>query len=278
MSEHLNHSHFWLTHMNINIDTTPALIYVVDRDAESRDGYQAMAERLGVEMRFSTSVEPLLANDSGDLPSCLVLDLGSFNADSEKVRQDLLKRTVPLPTVLLIDSDVELSSVLGLSAGALAVLQRPAPMNVLERYLKFAIHRRQVLVELEQKFKWVKHMLEDLTPRQQKVLDLATTGMPNKTIAARLGVSQRTVETERAKVLKIFSADSFCDVTAQVGAFRVMDMLDELQTRETLLKQGIYPAPAEGCQPCSASPMSYVGDFEGDMKERLMLISQETKR
>ena len=55
----------------------------------------------------------------------------------------------------------------------------------------------------------MKQTLQALTERQSKVLELAATGMPNKTIATRLAVSQRTVETERAKILAAFSADAF---------------------------------------------------------------------
>lgn len=230
--------------MSIPLDTNVALVYVVDRDAESQTAYEEMAQRLGVELRFSTSVEPLLAIASSEAPTCLVYDVGSGFEDSEQWRRDLRKQTAEIPLILLADPRSDSAPALGISAGAVAVLARPVAMSVLEQHVLFAVHQHRALNLLKQKFLRTKHTLEDLTTRQQKVLDLAATGMPNKTIAARLGVSQRTVETERAKVLKIFSAESFCDVTSQVGAFRILDTLNELNQREMLLRQGVYPAPA----------------------------------
>ena len=191
--------------MSIPLDTTRALVYVVDRDVQSKNAYEAMAERLGVELRFSTSVEPLLSIAPSEAPSCLVYDVGSGREDTEQWRRDLRKQTAELPLILIADPHHDASSAMGIRAGVLAVLQRPAPISVLEQYLKFAVYQQRSLRALDQKFSRIKHTLDDLSVRQQKVLDLAATGMPNKTIAARLGVSQRTVETERAKVLKIFS-------------------------------------------------------------------------
>ncbi|MGI9471862.1 MAG: response regulator transcription factor [Rubripirellula sp.] len=262
--------------MSIPLDTTLALVYVVDRDAESKNAYQAMAERLGVELRFSTSVEPLLAIASSESPSCLIYDVGSVHEDSEQWRRDLMKQTAELPLILLADPHSEANIAMGISAGALAVLRRPTPMNVLEQHLQFAIHRQRSLSALNQKFVGIKHTLEDLTVRQQKVLDLAATGMPNKTIASRLSVSQRTVETERAKVLKIFSAESFCDVTAQVGAYRVLDTLNDLKNRETLLRQGIYPAPQPADDEYAKSQRTYQEE-SGDERAPLMLMSDDSE-
>lgn len=260
--------------MSIPFDTNVALVYVVDRDAESQSAYEEMAQRLGVELRFSTSVEPLLAIASSELPSCLVFDVGSGYEDSEQWRRDLQKRTAAVPLILVADRLSDSASALGISAGAVAVLGRPVTMSVLEQHVLFAVYQNRAMASLKQKFLRTKHTLEDLTARQQKVLDLAATGMPNKTIAARLGVSQRTVETERAKVLKSFSAESFCDVTAQVGAFRILDTLNDLNDRETLLRQGIYPAPAME-QPVEESEDSY-GESENESAP-LVLTSDESE-
>ena len=96
--------------------------------------------------------------------------------------------------------------------------------------------------------------------------------MPNKTIATRLSVSQRTVETERAKILKAFSADAFCDVTAQVGGFRVLETLQELQQRATVLQQGGVPVSDE--RPRVGAPARIeMGNLPSDI---LMLVSDQT--
>jgi len=257
--------------MSIHFDTTPAVIYIVDRDAGSNAAYQAMAERLGVEVRFSTSVEQLLATAPDLSPSCLVYDVGAGQDEFEQWRQQLLNKTADVPIILVADEHQDSQTAFGFHLGALAVLRRPVAMNVLEEYLKFAVERQRVIQRLVQQHARVKQTLQALTERQSQVLELAATGMPNKTIATRLSVSQRTVETERAKILAAFSADAFCDVTAQVGAYRVLGTLQDLQNRASVLRQGIGPL-GQGAQPGSPAPI----DLADLSTEILMLVSDQT--
>ena len=224
--------------MSIHFDTTPAVIYIVDRDAGSYSAYQAIAERLGVEVRFSTSVDELLTTAPDVAPSCLVYDVRSGKDEFEQWRQKLLQKTTDVPIILIADQHEDAQTAFGFQLGVLAVLQRPVAMNVLEEYLKYAVRRHRVVRNLIQQHERVQTTLQGLSERQTRVLELAATGMPNKTIATRLEVSQRTVETERAKIIKAFAADAFCDVTAQVGGFRVLETLHELQQRANVLQQG----------------------------------------
>lgn len=258
--------------MSIHFDTTPAVIFIVDRDAGSQAAYQAIAERLGVEVRFSSSVDELLTTAPNVCPSCLVYDVRSGRDEFEQWRQKLLQKTTDVPIILITDEHEDAQTAFGFQLGALAVLRRPVAMNVLEEYLKYAVRRHRAVRSLVQQHERVQQTLQQLTERQHQVLELAGTGMPNKTIATRLAVSQRTVETERAKILKSFSADSFCDVTAQVGGFRVLETLQELQQRATVLKQGVTQVPGESPRAGRPARMD-LGNLSSDI---LMLVSDQT--
>lgn len=258
--------------MSIHFDTTPAVIYIVDRDAGSYSAYQAIAERLGVEVRFSTSVDELLTTAPDVAPSCLVYDVRSGKDEFEQWRQKLLQKTTDVPIILIADQHEDAQTAFGFQLGVLAVLQRPVAMNVLEEYLKYAVRRHRVVRNLIQQHERVQTTLQGLSERQTRVLELAATGMPNKTIATRLEVSQRTVETERAKIIKAFAADAFCDVTAQVGGFRVLETLHELQQRANVLQQG--GAQVSGQRPQENAPARIdMGNLSSDI---LMLVSDQT--
>ena len=258
--------------MSIHFDTTPAVIYIVDRDAGSHALYQAMAERLGVDIRFSTSVDELLTTAPKVAPSCLVYDVRSGADEFEQWRQKLAQQAADVPIILIADEDEDPQTVFGFQLGTLAVLKRPVAMNVLEEYLRYAARRHRAVQNLMQHHARVGQTLQDLTERQSRVLELASTGMPNKTIAVRLGVSQRTVETERAKILKAFSADAFCDVTAQVGGFRVLETLRQLQQRASVIQHSDVKVfdqkPHE-----DASATIDLGSLSSDV---LMLVSNQT--
>jgi FixJ family two-component response regulator len=258
--------------MSIHFDTTPAVIYIVDRDAGSHVAYQAIAERLGVEVRFSTSVDELLTTAPNVAPSCLVYDVRSGRDEFEQWRQKLLQKTSDVPIILIADEHENAQTAFGFQLGALAVLQRPVAMNVLEEYLKYAVRRHRAVRNLVQQHARVQQTLQELTERQGQVLELASTGMPNKTIAIRLAVSQRTVETERAKILRAFSAEAFCDVTAQVGGFRVLETLQDLQQRESVLQQGVGQMLEEKKRHETPARID-LGSLSSDV---LMLVSDQT--
>ena len=258
--------------MSIHFDTTPAVIYIVDRDAGSHVAYQAIAERLGVEVRFSTSVDELLTTAPNVAPSCLVYDVRSGRDEFEQWRQKLLQKTSDVPIILIADEHENAQTAFGFQLGALAVLQRPVAMNVLEEYLKYAVRRHRAVRNLVQQHARVQQTLQELTERQGQVLELASTGMPNKTIATRLAVSQRTVETERAKILRAFSAEAFCDVTAQVGGFRVLETLQDLQQRESVLQQGVGQMLEEKKRHETPARID-LGSLSSDV---LMLVSDQT--
>ena len=258
--------------MSIHFDTTPAVIYIVDRDAGSHAAYQAIAERLGVEVRFSTSVDELLTTAPKVAPSCLVYDVRSGRDEFDQWRQKLLQNTTDIPIILIADEHEDAQTAFGFQLGALAVLQRPVAMNVLEEYLKYAVRRHRAVRNLVQQHARVQQTLQELTERQGQVLELASTGMPNKTIATRLAVSQRTVETERAKILRAFSAEAFCDVTAQVGGFRVLETLQDLQQRESVLQQGVGHMVDEKKRPKTPARID-LGSLSSDV---LMLVSDQT--
>ena len=259
--------------MSIHFDTTPAVIYIVDRDAGARVAYQAVAERLGVEVRFSTSVDELMVTNPDTVPSCLVYDVRSGREEFEQWRQQLWYKTTEVPIILIADEHEDAQTAFGFQLGALAVLHRPVAMNVLEEHLRYAVRRHRAIRNLTQQHERVQQTLRELTERQTHVLELAATGMPNKTIAIRLAVSQRTVETERAKILKAFSADAFCDVTSQLGGFWVLETLQQLQRRANVLQQG-------GALVSEAGHLDEVpagvemGNLSSDI---LMLVSDQTE-
>jgi FixJ family two-component response regulator len=58
----------------------------------------------------------------------------------------------------------------------------------------------------------IRQRLESLTPREREVLGLVTSGKPNKVMAGDLGVSQRTIEIHRARVMEKMQANSLAQL------------------------------------------------------------------
>ena len=87
-----------------------------------------------------------------------------------------------------------------------------------------------------------KQILDSLTERQQKVLELSATGMPNKLIATRIEVSQRTVESERSRLLEAFGANSCADAMIGFGEYRILEQAERIRKRTVLQRLGMHAA------------------------------------
>jgi FixJ family two-component response regulator len=110
--------------------------------------------------------------------------------------------------------------------GAFHFLQKPFRDQDLLDCIQRALEKdRLARVELAQKSR-IRERLQSLTPREREVLTLVTAGKPNKVMAADLGVSQRTVEIHRARVMEKMAAASLAQLVRMV-----MD-LDAEQTGE----------------------------------------------
>jgi FixJ family two-component response regulator len=96
--------------------------------------------------------------------------------------------------------------------GAFDFLQKPfRDQDLLDRVQRALARDHEIRAELRGS-ETIRQRLESLTPREQDVLHLVTEGAPNKIIAHKLGISQRTVEIHRARVMEKMSADSLAQL------------------------------------------------------------------
>jgi FixJ family two-component response regulator len=147
-----------------------------------------------------------------DQPGCLVVDVRMPGMSGLELQQhlNLLGATIP---VIFITGHGDISmAVEAMQHGAFDFVPKPfRDQDLLDRVQraleKDAINRR----EFGQSER-LRQRLELLTPREREVLELVTSGKPNKVMAADLGVSQRTVEIHRAHVMEKMQADSLAQL------------------------------------------------------------------
>lgn len=131
-----------------------------------------------------------------------------------EVQQTLIDRQIPLPVIFLTSFGDLDAAVTSLKKGALDFIQKPvAPQHLVES-VKRAILVSQESARLHTQQKELVSLLKKLTPREKEVLQCITKGSSAKEIGRKLGISPRTAEIHRSRIMKKLCVHSLTELIA----------------------------------------------------------------
>jgi len=129
-----------------------------------------------------------------------------------ELQQQLNLRGATIPVIFITGHGDIPMAVEAMQHGAFDFLQKPfRDQDLIDRIQRALERDAKNRAALTQHAK-IRERFESLTPREREVLTLMTRGKPNKVMAAELGVSQRTVEIHRARVMEKSGADSLAQL------------------------------------------------------------------
>ena len=196
--------------------TTAQTVFVVDDSPAIRRSLSVLlrAEKLNVET-YASGRAFLAAFDPGRV-GCLVLDLQLRGEHGLDLLDEVRKLAPALPIIVLTGHGSVTSSVRALKAGAVDFFEKPAVPATLLARIRDALDLAQRRRKKEMDWQSVKQHLDRLTPRERQVLGLLAAGKRSKEIAEALGLSIRTVEGYRSRVILKMHASSATDVVSKV--------------------------------------------------------------
>jgi two-component system response regulator FixJ len=203
--------------------TAGATVFVVDDNAGVRTSLRALLESAGLAVEAYASGEEFLAAYDPQRPGCLVLDVRLRHGSGLDLQDELRRRKVMLPIIVLTGHGDVPTSVRALKAGAIDFLQKPAPPKVLLERIRAAIDLDHQARAAATESAAVIERLAQLTPREREVLDLVVAGRTSKGIAAALQVSVRTVEGHRREVFAKMHVSSAAQLVLTVLSARNAD-------------------------------------------------------
>lgn len=183
-------------------------VHIVDDDADMRDSLMFLLRSVGLIVHVYSSAAEFLALYRDDRPGCLLFDVRMPDVSGLELYERLIADGIRLPVIFMTAyADVPMA-VRALKSGAAEFIEKPFNRHdLLERV------QRVVAADVERRHTgdyWldVQRRLSDLTAREIEVLGQVLDGVPNKTIAASLDITERTVELRRASLLKKLSVNS----------------------------------------------------------------------
>ena len=193
--------------------TEPAsTVFIVDDDASIRFAMQALMDSVNLRHEIFSSGDEFLEKVTDQRPGCLVLDIRMPGLGGLELQEELIKRGNTLPIIFITGHGDVPMAVEAMQKGAVDFIQKPFRDQELLDRIREALATDEERREAQQHHAEVAGRLERLTKREREVFDLVVTGKPNKVIAYELGVSQRTVEIHRARVMEKMQARSLADL------------------------------------------------------------------
>lgn len=187
-------------------------VYIVDDDQAIRHAMELLMRSVGLAYEIFHSGDDFLSNHTDDRAGCLVLDIRMPGLGGLELQEKLNDSGSTLPIIFITGHGDVPMAVEAMQKGAVDFIQKPFRDQELLDRISEALTTDQELRSAREEKAEVLSRIEKLTNRERQVLDLVVTGKPNKVIAYELGVSQRTVEIHRARVMEKMQAKSLADL------------------------------------------------------------------
>lgn len=168
-------------------------VFIVEDDSAVSESLEALLSGWGYHCTAFPSGEAFLAHD-GEPPACILLDVRLPGMSGIEVLDAYRKREPNTPILIMTGHGDVAMAVDAIQRGASDYLEKPFQAEDLVKRMRAAVRKAQPELECQKK-------LESLTPRETDVLRCVVAGQQNKIIAHNLGISQKTVELHRARVM-----------------------------------------------------------------------------
>lgn len=183
-------------------------VFVVDDDAGVLDALRILLRSVGLRAETYPSADDFLENFDQEAPGCLVLDVRMPGMSGMELQEKLAEIGSSTPIIFVTAHGDVPMAVEAVKAGAIDFIQKPFRDQELLDKIQHAIELdANSRAERESKEE-IAARIATLTPREREVMDLVVAGKLNKLIARELGISQRTVEIHRARVMQKMQVSS----------------------------------------------------------------------
>jgi FixJ family two-component response regulator len=185
-----------------------SIVYVVDDDADVREGLQSLFQSIGVKSQVFGSTKEFLTAKLPDEPSCLILDVRFPDASGLDLQAELAKNLIKIPIVFITGYGDIPMTVKAMKGGAVEFLRKPFREQELLDAVRAALDRDRERRKTDMSTRELRERFSSLSAREQQVMSLVCAGLMNKQSAAEIGISEITLKVHRHNVMKKLGAKS----------------------------------------------------------------------
>lgn len=191
---------------------TQPTVYIVDDDAAVRKALSFLMEAEGLHAEVYASAEEFLAAVKPASQCCLLLDVRMPGMTGLELQETLKQKQIAIPIIIMTGyADVPMA-VQAMKAGAVDFIEKPFDNDRLLQQVNVCLRMSEQAQTDQVQHLDAKQKIERLTRREQQVMAMLVQGHQNRVIAEKLGISPRTVEIHRARVMEKLETHSLSDI------------------------------------------------------------------
>ena len=197
-----------------------AVVHIVDDDESLRRAVDSLCRSIGLQTRTYGSAQEFLDSKREDIAGCLVLDVRLPGMSGLDFQSQLAELGIYFPVILVTGHGDIPMSVRAMKAGAVDFLSKPFRDQDLLDAVTTAIERDKRRRAVDGDTNLLRDRFLTLSPREQQVMMLVTTGKMNKQVAGELGLSEITVKIHRAAAMRKMAARTLADLVRMADALK----------------------------------------------------------
>lgn len=187
-------------------------VFVVDDDQAMRNSLKWLIESVGLKVRTYGSADEFLGSHYPGRAGCLLLDVRMPGMSGLELQHHLAQEAIRMPVIIITGHGDVGMAVRAMKVGAVDFIEKPFNDEALLGSIRNALAADEKQRALRAQRADIAARLAELTPREHEVMEMVTEGRSNKEIAAALGVTAKTVEAHRARVMDKMRAESLAEL------------------------------------------------------------------
>ncbi len=195
----------------MNSGPTPT-VFVVDDDQAMRSSLKWLIESIGMQVKTYGSADEFLSSYFPGRVGCLLLDVRMPGMSGLELQAHLVREDSRLPVIIITGHGDVSMAVKAMKSGAVDFIEKPFHDEELLTSIRNALEFDEKRRVLQSRRAEIAVRFAELTPREHEVMEMVTEGRANKEIATVLGVSAKTVEAHRARVMDKMDASSLAEL------------------------------------------------------------------